>query len=374
MTNSPSLFIDVHVLQTVPPSNLNRDDTGTPKSAWYGGVQRARVSSQAWKKATRADFKAHLDAADLAHRTKWVIDQLTERLQRLDPSLADDAAYARAQAVLKAVGFQKFEKPRTGERKDQELLTEYLAFFSTRQLDRLAELAAATDKPSKKDAQTAADTDHGIEIALFGRMVANAPDINVDAACQVAHAISTHAATVEHDYYTAVDDFAPDDNTGAGMLGTIEYTSATLYRYATIAMDRLTENLGTSESAVAAARAFIDAFVRSMPTGKQNTFGNRTPVDAVVVQVRRGQPINLVGAFEDAIVADSGYVEPSARALAEYAEQVWAAYDRPLASFVVRVSPKASALDGLGEPTTLQELGAGVANAVHVESGSAGDA
>lgn len=374
MTTSPSLFIDVHVLQTVPPSNLNRDDTGTPKSAWYGGVQRARVSSQAWKKATRADFKDHLDPSQLAHRTKWVIDQLTERIARLDPSLDDDAAYARARDVLKAVGFTKFEKPRTGERTDKELLTEYLAFFSTRQFDRLAELAVSTDKPSKRDAQIAADTDHGIEIALFGRMVANAPDINVDAACQVAHAISTHAATVEHDYYTAVDDFAPEDNAGAGMLGTIEYTSATLYRYATIAVDRLTENLGTREAALAASRAFVDAFVRSMPTGKQNTFGNRTPVDAVVVQVRRGQPVNLVGAFEDAVLADSGYVEPSARALAQYAQQVWAAYDRPVASFVVRVSPKAAALDGLGEATTLPELGVSVAQAVVAESGSIGDA
>ena len=374
MTTTPSLFIDLHVLQTVPPSNLNRDDTGTPKSAFYGGVQRARVSSQAWKRATRADFKQHLDDSQLAHRTKWVIDQLTGRLQRIDPEMDDEARYARARDVLKAVGFTKFEKPRSGERKDKELLTEYLAFFSTRQLDRLAVLAASTDKPSKKDAQEAADQDHGIEIALFGRMVANAPDINVDAACQVAHAISTHAATVEHDYYTAVDDFAPEDNTGAGMLGTIEYTSATLYRYATIAVDRLIGNLGTREAALAASRAFIDAFVRSMPSGKQNTFGNRTPIDAVVVQVRRGQPVNLVGAFEDAVEAESGYVAPSAQALAEYARQVWAAYDQPVASFVVRVSPKAGALDALGEASTLQDLGAVVSAALESEAGRVGDA
>ncbi len=364
------LYIDLHILQTVPPSNLNRDDTGTPKNAWYGGVQRARVSSQAWKKATRQDFKDHLDAAQLAHRTKWVIDQLVERIQKLDASLDDNAAYLRARGVLEALGFKKFEKPRSGERSDEELLTEYLAFFSTRQLDRLAELAASTDKPSKKDAMIAADNEHGIEIALFGRMVANAPDINVDAACQVAHAISTHAAIVEHDYYTAVDEFAPADNTGAGMLGTIEYTSATLYRYATIAVDQLTKNLGSAEASMAASRAFIDAFVRSMPTGKQSTFANRTPVDAVVVQVRRGQPVNLVGAFEDAIVADGGYVEPSARALATYAEDVWRAYSRPLASYVVRVSAKASPLDGLGEATTLDDLGELVIAAIR--SGTAG--
>lgn len=366
------LYIDLHILQTVPPSNLNRDDTGTPKNAWYGGVQRARVSSQAWKKATRSDFKDHLDASQLAHRTKWVIDQLVTRIQRLDGGLDETAAYERAKAVLKAIGFTKFEKPRTGARTDKELLTEYLAFFSTRQLDRLAELAASTDKPTKKEAAAAANTDHGIEIALFGRMVANAPDINVDAACQVAHAISTHAAIVEHDYYTAVDDFAPEDNSGAGMLGTIEYTSATLYRYATIALDQLTENLGTSEAALAASQAFIDAFVRSMPTGKQNTFANRTPIDAVVVQVRRGQPVNLVGAFEDAVLPSGGYVEPSAHRLAEYAQDVWSAYSAPISSHVVRVSPRAAALDVLGESSTLESLGEAVTAAVRDATG--GDA
>lgn len=366
------IYIDLHVLQTVPPSNLNRDDTGTPKSAWYGGVQRARVSSQAWKKATRSDFKKHLDASQLAHRTKWVIDQLVKRIRVIDSSLDEAAADRRARAVLEAVGFKKFERPRTGDRTDKELLTEYLAFFSNRQLDRLAQLASSTDKPSKKDAQTAADAEHGIEIALFGRMVANAPDINVDAACQVAHAISTHAAVVEHDYYTAVDDFAPDDTAGAGMLGTIEYTSATLYRYATIALDQLEVNLGSREAALEASRAFIDAFVRSMPTGKQNTFANRTPVDAVIVQVRRGQPVNLVGAFEDAVLPSGGYVEPSARRLADYAREVWSAYSAPVASYVVRVSPRATALEALGEATTLEALGSLVTSAVeNIDNGAA---
>lgn len=362
-------YIDIHVLQSVPPSNLNRDDTGTPKNAIYGGVQRARVSSQAWKKATRADFKDHLEVNQLALRTKRAVGQIAQRLTA-SHGMAEEAATARAVEVLEVLGF-KLEKGRAkkGEEAAAEAnLTEYLTFFSNSQLDRFAQIAADAEqagaKLDKRALMEAAQTHHGIEVALFGRMVADDKQLNVDAACQVAHAISTHAATVEHDYYTAVDDKAPADNAGAGMLGTVEYTSATFYRYATVAFEQLSANLGSRDAAVAATQAFIDAFVRSMPTGKQNTFANRTPVDAVVVQVRTA-PVNLVGAFEEAVASETGYIEPSAVALAAYASEVTKQYaGEPLASYVVRVSPKASALDTLGTATTLPELGAAVIAAI----------
>lgn len=363
-----STYIDIHVLQSVPPSNLNRDDTGTPKNAIYGGVQRARVSSQAWKKATRTDFKDHLDADQLALRTKRAVDQITRRLTTTH-ALEQEAATARAVEVLTVLGFT-LEKGRAkkGEEASAEAnLTEYLTFFSNSQLDRFAEIVAQAEPGAKLDKRAlmeAAQTHHGVEVALFGRMVADDKQLNVDAACQVAHAISTHAATVEHDYYTAVDDKAPADNAGAGMLGTVEYTSATFYRYATVAFEQLRANLGSREAALAATQAFVDAFVRSMPTGKQNTFANRTPVDAVVVQIRTA-PVNLVGAFEEAVASETGYVEPSAVALAGYAQEVQRQYaGAPLASYVVRVSPKASALDTLGTATTLPELGAAVVAAI----------
>lgn len=369
-----STFVDIHVLQTVPPSNLNRDDTGSPKNAYYGGVQRARVSSQAWKRATRRDFEGSLDRSALALRTKRAVEQIAERIVRLrsdaDPTSSNEdamaSARARAAELITLMGFS-LEKGRAKKDSDsqEDNLTEYLTFFSNGQLDRFAEIAAAEGKLDKKELLAAAQSANGIEVSLFGRMVADNKELSVDAACQVAHAISTHAATVEHDYYTAVDDKAPADNAGAGMLGTVEFTSATLYRYATVALDQLERNLGARDAAYQATVAFIEAFVRSMPTGKQNTFANRTPVDAVIVQVRRGQPLNWVGAFEEPVVSDRGYVEPSARALAAYATSLQESYGgQLLGSYVVRITPKASAIDELGSLVSLDQLGTAVSSAL----------
>ena len=129
---------------------------------------------------------------------------------------------------------------------------------------------------------------------------------------QVAHALSVHAVDNEYDYFTAVDDHKnadDDEDAGAGMIGTVEFNSSTLYRYATVDVDRLRDNLGDAEATRRAVEAFVRAFVQSMPTGKQNTFANRTLPDAVLVVLRDTQSINLVGAFEDAITGrDHGRV------------------------------------------------------------------
>ena len=233
-------FVDVHVLQTVPPSNINRDDTGSPKTAYYGGVRRARVSSQAWKRATRTAFEEHLDRNSLGVRTKRVVDLVAARITLLDADLADSAV-ERAGAVLKAAGIT-LEKPRTKAKKVKDPTLEvesepseqsqYLLFLSHSQVDQLASLAVTASAGDlaidKKAAKAAADTSHSIDVALFGRMLADAADLNVDAAAQVAHALSVHAVDNEFDYFTAVDDMAPADNAGAGMIGTIEFNSSTL--------------------------------------------------------------------------------------------------------------------------------------------------
>ena len=150
-----------------------------------------------------------------------------------------------------------------------------------------------------------------VDMVLFGRMVAKAPSLNYDAAAQVAHSISTHTVQNEFDYFTAVDDCAPEDNAGAGHLGTVEYNSATLYRYATVNVLELVRTLG-AEQAAQTVRAFGEAFIRSMPTGKQNSFANRTLPDAVYVTLRQDQPVNLCGAFEKPVrKSEEGYAEPS---------------------------------------------------------------
>lgn len=349
-----SMFVDVHIIQTVPPSNLNRDDTGSPKSAVYGGVRRSRVSSQAWKRATRAEFSAHLDQSELGVRTKRVIDQMIREIVSRRPDL-EDSAEGLATNVLKLVKIDVAkEKKREADAPRQVPQTEYLLFLARAQILALAQLAidSADGKVSKSEVQRAFTDNTSIDVALFGRMIADAPDLNVDACCQVAHAFSVHPAANEFDYFTAVDDKAPEDNAGAGMIGTIEFVSSTMYRYATVNVDALADSLGSREAAAKATEAFVRAFTLSMPTGKSNTFANRTRADLVLVQIRHDQPVNLAGAFETAIESTSGRTEQAVIRLARHAADQDAAYGtRPVAGAFLASGSAAteSALEALGE-------------------------
>jgi CRISPR system Cascade subunit CasC len=355
-------IIDVHVLQTVPPSNLNRDDTGSPKTAVYGGVRRARVSSQAWKRATRRDFAGLLDSSELGTRTKRVVELLGDRIVAARPGTSEEDAQAAAADVLSNAGIT-VKEPRNKKGAPPE--SGYLLFLSAQQIDALARLAVESldggDKPDKKAAQAVIKDKNSIDLALFGRMVADVTDLNVDAACQVAHALSTHAVQPEYDYFTAVDDHKAADeeeDAGAGMIGTVEFTSATLYRYATIDVDLLARNLGDPTATERAVDAFLRAFTTSMPTGKQNTFANRTLPDAVVVAVREDQPVSYVGAFEDPVTgtAGGGRVRQSAERLADYAQDVADAYGaRPVHAWVVGVGTAGSALAPLGERASFDD-------------------
>lgn len=358
-------IIDINVVQTVPPSNINRDDTGSPKSATYGGTRRARVSSQAWKRATRQRFENVLDTSDLGVRTKRIVELLGERIYAQSPEIDIARAQELAESAFTAAGI-KLTEPRKSTKEDP-LPKEagYLLFLSSRQLDHVATLCVEADGSANpkaelkaKDVKAALDTSHSIDLALFGRMVAEATDLNVDAACQVAHAISVHPVDAEFDYFTAVDDHkAKDDaeDAGAGMIGTVEFNSSTLYRYATIDVDALHRNLGDAEATQRAVEAFVLAFTTSMPTGKQNTFANRTLPNAVVICVRDSQPVNLVGAFEDAIVDGNRVTEASGR-LARYAQEVDAAFDTtPTATWVVRAGENTAALDVLGSRASLKD-------------------
>ena len=336
-----STYVDIHIIQSLPPSCVNRDDSGSPKSAVYGGVRRLRVSSQSWKRATRLYFNDLLDAKDVGVRTKRVVEVLAERIAEDAPELAGDAA-ALAEKVFAATKI-KLSSPRG--KKDAPQESGYLLFLSTSQIARLAELAIASARDGETlDAKTVKKIfkeAHAVDIALFGRMVADDTDLNIDAACQVAHAISTHAAENEYDFFTAVDDDksrSEEEDAGAGMMGTVEFSSATMYRYATVNLDMLVENLGDGDAALRALEVFIKGFCLSMPTGKQNTFANRTLPEAVVVSVRDDQPVSLVGAFEKPIRTNEadGYLARSVEALADHARAIEDNYGlKPLAGFVV---------------------------------------
>lgn len=333
-----NVYVDLHIVETVPPSCVNRDDTGSPKTAVYGGVTRARVSSQCWKKAVRDEFKMLLPENERGFRTKHVHELLTAAILARKP---DAKAEKLAEDTLKAAGLSLKDENKTGA----------LFFISPSQIDALAEVAVSGKTPDKKQCQAALKVNPAVDVALFGRMVADDPSLNFDAAAQVAHAISTHEVKNEFDYFTAVDDCAPEDNAGAGHLGTVEYNSATLYRYATVNVTELEKNLG--ERTPEAVRAFAEAFIRSMPTGKINTFANNVLPNAVYVTVRHDQPINLVGAFEEPVRAEKGgYVKPSVEAFVRHAKTVYHDYlGEPDQAFAI-----GEGMEKLVETVTLPQL------------------
>lgn len=309
MTNSINqrLFLDIHAIQTVPPSNINRDDTGSPKTAQYGGVTRARVSSQSWKRAIRKYFYDKGDTQNIGIRSCDIVKYIAKKIVDKDNSISVEDAITLVEKTLNAAKLST---------KDQKLKA--LFFISNNQADKFAQ-ACLDKKTDKTELQEILKTDTSIDIALFGRMLADDPSLNEDASSQVAHAISTHAIESEFDFYTAVDDLAPEDNAGAGMLGTLEYDSSTLYRYANIALHDFYKQLGDKEEVIDAVKLFVEAFVKSMPTGKINSFANQTLPQAVVVSLRSDRPINLVSAFEEPVKSENGYVDKSIQKLfAEY--------------------------------------------------------
>jgi CRISPR system Cascade subunit CasC len=296
-------LVEIHILQNFAPSNLNRDDTGAPKDTVFGGARRARISSQCVKRAARQHFSsaALLDASELATRTRRIVAKLSEILEGLGRKGADKAIIC----ALDLLGFTVKDK-NGGE-------SEYLLFLGNAELERLAKViddgfdsldAGKPDKDAKARIRSCFGGSHAVDVALFGRMLADDKSLNVDAAAQVAHAISTHRVDRDVDFFTAIDDFAGPGDAASGMLGTVEFNSSCFYRYAVLHLDLLLRNLGGDQAlARKAVHAFVGALVESTPTGKQNSFAAHNPPSFVGVTARRGMPLNLANAFEKPVAA-----------------------------------------------------------------------
>jgi len=327
------VFVDLHVLQSVPPNCLNRDDTGSPKTAIYGGVRRARVSSQAWKRAMRMMFREFFDPADLSVRTKHVFELIANEILKMSSEYTHEEAIEKAQEALKTVGIK------TSGKKGKDNEAEALFFMSQQQAKNTA--AVALGEIDVKEVKNALKESNGVELALFGRMVASDPELNCDASAQVAHSISTHRVENEYDYFTAVDDLASQvqDHAGGAHIGTVEYNSATLYRYATVAVHDLFKELGNNTEVLEKALVeFTRAFVCSMPTGKQNTFAAHTLPEAVLAVIRTDRPLNLADAFETPVRSrdGEGLAPASARAFVARAQEAYEDFcTSPAKSFVI---------------------------------------
>lgn len=337
-------LLELHLLQNYAPSNLNRDDTGSPKDAYFGGVRRGRISSQSLKRAMRLDFK---------QRALLSADELGERTRR---------AHEAVRELLKQAGHGHEESERAAERAlaglgllVHEGRTQYLLFLGKDELRRVADLVLAhwsvfngadltapdnsrnRPKASKKAALPgdlgralleALDGSKAVDVALFGRMLADLPQKNVDAAAQVAHALGTHAMNRrEFDFFSAVDDLRPHDSAAADMLGTLEFGSATFYRYICLDLEKLRSNLsGDDDLLLRGLNALLYATIFSVPSGKQNTFAAYNLPSLISSVVREeASPRNLANAFEVPVgVRDGGYIVGSIHRLT----QEWARQER----------------------------------------------
>ncbi len=366
MEKKNRIYVDIHVIQTVPPSCINRDDTGSPKTAVYGGVQRARVSSQSWKKAMRDMFKDRFNEEELGVRTKNVTRMISREILNIDGNIPTEEADSVANLLVKDYCEVQVDEKKgelkalffIGVKQAMNLAAfavENREFFNKSEKDMSKEEAKEYKKEvqKKKTAIKELISKHNcVDIALFGRMVADNPLLNSDACSQIAHSISTHRVDNEYDYFTALDDMAEEGTAGAAMIDVTEFNSATLYRYATVAVHELYRELGgEAEITVKAVNEFIKAFVTSMPTGKQNSFANRTLPEAVLVTLRTDQPINLVGAFERPVKAgDNGYSQSSVDRLAKYANKVYDDYGAaPAMAWAI-------GFEGHGEKTNMATL------------------
>ena len=340
-TTSERLFLDIHAIQTVPPANINRDDTGSPKTAQFGGVTRARVSSQCWKHAMRKSFpedklgvrtKRALDLfyeqlGDLGENRKYELLFLLESLGfAVKISTSDDKGESEKIIIdsvfmwcsnnIKAfISFYLKEKEQIAplaEKYHQEIKEELENPNSNKKRWRkLSKKEKASQQKLSQELATKLKDNNSLDINLFGRMLAGNEDLMTDASSQVAHAISTHAIEDEFDFFTAVDEKIIEGQTGAGMIGTIEYNSSTLYRYANIGLHNLYGQLHDKKDVIDSAKLFVDAFIKSMPTGKINSFAHQTLPQAIIVSLRDDRPANMITAFEKPIKSENGYTDPS---------------------------------------------------------------
>lgn len=328
------MFIELHMIQNFVPANLNRDDTNNPKDCEFGGVRRARISSQCLKRAIRTSpIFAETTGVDVGTRTKWLIKR------RLRPGLVK-AGKSEEEATVILEKFVPKYASKLDEKSKEDKKTAVLLYLSQAEIDSIVQALLdnwadlSDDKAVDGLVKTLVKEHKGQtsapDIALFGRMLAEKPELGLEAACQVAHAISTHRVTMEMDFYTAVDDLNPEDTAGAGMMGFTGFDSACFYRYARIDWNQLVQNLnGDADLACRTVEAFLRAAVAAVPTGKQTSFAANNPPNFLLVVVRKdGMGWSLANAFERPVRprGDGGLVAPSVAALDTYWDRLCQVY------------------------------------------------
>lgn len=360
MTNQENRFLQLHLLTSYPPANLNRDDLGRPKTAKMGGVDRLRVSSQSLKRTWRtSDVFADALNAPLGDRTKLFGTQIFLYLiakgvafkKSVDAAKQIAGVFGKNESVAdlkkmkeedKSKNLAKWQKKWTARDKDNL----GVAGYSLEQLNELEALdisqLAFVSIEEKQAAYTLADkvvqgedigekldllrdTSSSVDIALFGRMLADTPSKNIEAACQVAHAISVHGVVIEDDYFTAVDDLNDhSEDAGAAHIGETGFAAGLFYSYICINKELLIENLnGDKALADKAIQALTEAAIKVAPAGKQNSFGSRAYASYVRAELGNQQPRSLSVAF----------LKPLAKNVEDYAVESVVTLEKQAANF-----------------------------------------
>jgi CRISPR system Cascade subunit CasC len=335
-------LVELHLLQSFPVTCLNRDDVGAPKSAFFGGVSRARVSSQCWKRAIRFLARQLAEERNFPHfrgiRTREVASKLAEILARdLSPDQANHVAAILADYIGRAAA-------------EGDARTKVLLYFSPKQLEAVVELVKSTvdlrmlatadigaaGKRGKKDdpqqamqeavkkALKALKTppEDAADIAIFGRMVASDPELTLEGAGLFSHAISTHEVANDIDFFSAVDDLQTEEEAGAGHIGTLEFNTACYYRYVGLNWDLLSDNNHLGVLSPADRKRVLDVFIRAavlaVPQARKNSMFGHAPPAAILGLVRDGQPLSLANAFEVPVRSSNGYLAQSRDRLEEH--------------------------------------------------------
>jgi len=334
-------LIELHILQSFPVSCLNRDDVGAPKSAVFGGVTRARISSQCLKRAIREFAQHNLPAARFGgKRSRLIIDPIKRALvaekiaedeaQKLALQVSDELSGLDDKTVDKKTGAAKEGKiPRVGT----------LIFLSPAEICALAKEVAGLVRSKKKLEPKKLFTvckntplSDAADIAIFGRMVAKGPDLTLEGAAMFGHAISTHKADNEIDFFSAVDDEKlAEEDAGAAHTNVLEFTSAVYYRYAALNLDLLYKEIEREKGSKGITghlkdlskderRHVVDAFIRAtllaIPTARHNSMNAHNPPAYVLgIYKEHGQPMQLVNAFEKPVWSKQGLIEKSVEEL-----------------------------------------------------------
>ncbi len=324
------MFIELHLIQNFAPSNLNRDDTGNPKDTDFGGVRRARISSQAIKRAMREEaIFAESTQVPSGERSKWMTRPIVKRL--IEAGKSDEEAQLVANATVAAYHSKK--EKMDGDKPNKTLV---LVYFSTSEIANIVEMllenwdeaisaaqkGKAVNKLINAVVKETQERATAPDIALFGRMLADKPELNIDAASQVAHAISTHRVNMDMDFFTAVDDLQEEDETGSSHMSVTAFNSACFYRYARIDFKQLVKNLdGNEDLARKTVVGYLRAALRAIPSGKQNSFAAQNPPSfALAVARKDGMSWSLANAFEKPVTParEGGFVKNSIEAADEY--------------------------------------------------------